>query len=130
MICLSSNYRHQCTDKSANPILATQASPGMGKSSLMDAICSLTEAQVRKLSPAAATDEFCANVATSIRIPVDYNDIQAPSEVDVKHPKTGLALRILHSFVIACSFRSDLRFATFDHILFDTDVVCFYILPT
>jgi hypothetical protein len=95
-------YQFQCTDKSANPILATQASPGMGKSSLMDAICSLTEAQVRELSPAAATDEFCAAVASSIRIPVDYNGIQAPLVViDVPYPETGLALRILHSCVIA-----------------------------
>ena len=98
--------RLQCTDKSANPILATQASPGMGKSSLMDAICSLTEAQVRALSPAAATDEFCAAVASSIRIPVDYHGVQAPHVlVDVPYPQTGLALRILHSCVIASAIR-------------------------
>jgi hypothetical protein len=94
--------RLQCADKYANPILATQASRGMGKSSLMDAIRSLTEAQVRALSPAAATAEFCAEVASSIRIPVDYNGIQEPSVViDVPYPVTGLALRILHSCVIA-----------------------------
>ena len=74
----------------------------MGKSSLMDAICSLTEAQVRALSPDAATDEFCAAVASSIRIPVDYNGIQVPSvKIDVSYPETGLALRILHACVIA-----------------------------
>jgi hypothetical protein len=94
--------RLQCADKSASPILATQASPGMGKSSLMDAICSLTEAQVRELSPAAATTEFCAEVASSIRIPVDYHGFQAPSVViDVPYPEIGIALRILHSCVIA-----------------------------
>ena len=74
----------------------------MGKSSLFDAICSLTEAQVRSLSPAAASPEFCKDVSSSLRLTVDYNGIQSPSEMDVKHPVTGLAIRILHSYVRAC----------------------------
>ena len=91
----------QSGDKASNPLLATQASPGMGKSSLFDAICSLTEAQVRLLSPSAATPAFCKAVASSLRLTIDYNGIQSPSEMDIKYPVTGLAIRILHSYVCA-----------------------------
>ena len=91
----------QSGEKEANPLLATQASPGMGKSSLIDAICSLTEAQVRELSPADSTPEFHKAMSSSLGLTIDYNGIQSPLEIDVKHPVTGLAIRILHSYVRA-----------------------------
>jgi hypothetical protein len=81
--------------------MVTHASPGMGKSSLFDAICLLSEAQVRSLSPAAATAEFCKATSSSLRITVDYKYTQPVSEIDIQDPTTGLATRILHSYVSA-----------------------------
>ena len=86
-------------DKRDNPILTTQASPGMGKSSFIDLLCSLTIDQVRALSPVGASDDFCHSVSDSQRVVVDYRGNQdVVPGLDVAHPETGLALRILHSY--------------------------------
>ena len=91
-------------DKRDNPYLATQASPGMGKSSFIDLLCSLTTDQVRELSPAAAvaSGQLCESFSESQRIVVDYNGNQGVIDIDLTHTQTGLALRILHSYVICC----------------------------
>ncbi len=88
----------QACDKQSNPILATQASPGMGKSSFIDAICSLDQSMIRKLAPVDATDAFCAAIASSVRIPLDYNGFQTINADDVDRPIEGIAHRIVHSY--------------------------------
>ena len=88
-------------DRSFLPILATQASPGMGKSSFIDLLGSLTVAQVQELSPALATKEFCRLIGQSQRVVVDYKFGQPVTDFDLKHPEAGLACRVLHSYVTA-----------------------------
>ena len=111
-------------DKRDNPILATQASPGMGKSSFIDLLCSLTIDQVRALSPVGASDDFCHSVSDSQRVVVDYNGNQSVVPgLDVAHPETGLALRILHSYgasagVLRPPRDFDFRFCNFHRCVF------------
>ena len=86
-------------DKSLNPILATQASPGMGKSSFIDVLCSLTLDDVRKLGPAGVSEDFCISISKSQRVVIDFNGVQNVKDFDLSHPVGGLALRVLHSYV-------------------------------
>ena len=89
----------QSADKDANPLVATIASPGMGKSTLIDAITSLTLEQIKELSPSDSTDEFHRAMSESARIPIDYNGYQPVSRLDLEHPEAAAGLRILHSYV-------------------------------
>jgi hypothetical protein len=99
-----------------NPLVATVASPGMGKSTYIDAVASLTELQVEKLLPPpeslydmdgrplstkqiAQLPSFLKALSSSIRVTVDYNGYQEVSDFDLAHPAAGLALRMLHSCV-------------------------------
>ena len=92
-----------------NPILATQGAPGMGKSTFLDALAFMGYDVVRRLSPPEATEEFCRAIESSIRVSIDYNGYQTPTDFDIKSPVAGLALRMLHSCVVAhlwCAFCS------------------------
>jgi ABC-type molybdate transport system ATPase subunit len=94
----------QSPDKEENWLTATQASPGMGKSSFIDCIATLTQKQMIELTSGLSIKEsdedllkFCQAMSTSIRVCVDYNGFQEVSDFDLKHPVAGLALRMLHS---------------------------------
>ena len=89
-----------CGDKASNPLIAMQATSGMGKSTLIDAIAALSFAQIAEMSPGAATPEFHRAVSESVRVTVDYHDYQPATDMDLEHPVAGLALRILHSCVL------------------------------
>ena len=105
--CIFVSFVHrfvlQDFDKTRNPILATQGAPGMGKSSFLDALAFLKYSVVRQLCPPDATEEFCRGVHGSVRVSVDYNGYQSPSKIDVDYPVFGLAIRILHSYVLCCA---------------------------
>ena len=45
----------------------------MGKSALIDLLSSLSLEQVRDLSPAGASDEFCHWVVDSVHVSIDFN---------------------------------------------------------
>ena len=106
----------------------------MGKSSFIDLLCSLTTDQVRELSPAAAvaSGKFCESFGESQRIVVDYNGNQSVIDLDLSHPETGLALRILHSYDICyielsnvpCDHDSLVEFLSTFSLLFLLQVLC------
>jgi hypothetical protein len=89
----------QSTDKADNPLIATQASPGMGKSALIDALNSLSLEQISHMSPSDSTAEFHRAMSCSIRVTIDYNGYQSIIDEDLTHPVATLGLRILHSYV-------------------------------
>ena len=89
----------QSTDTAVNPLLATLASSGMGKSTLIDAIAALSFAQIAEMSPATSTPEFHRAVSGSIRVTIDYQRFQPVTNLDLEHPVAMTGLRILHSYV-------------------------------
>jgi hypothetical protein len=89
----------QSSDKADNPFLATQASPGMGKSSFIDVITGLSRKQIVQHSPKAATPAFIDAMCGAIHLVVDFNGYQTLSDFDTEHPTAGLAIRLLHTYV-------------------------------
>ena len=77
----------------------------MGKSSFIDLLCSLTVAQVKKLSPPQATQDFCRLIGQSQRVVVDYKFVQPVTDFDLNRPVAGLACRVLHSYVTVRNVR-------------------------
>jgi hypothetical protein len=88
----------QDTDKAVNPFLATQASPGMGKSSFIDVMTGLSPVQIEEYSPKGATSAFFKAMCGAIHLVVDFNGYQTLNHFDAKHPIAGLAIRLLHTY--------------------------------
>jgi hypothetical protein len=88
----------QVSDKKQNPLIATQASPGMGNSTFIDVLAMLSFQQIKELSPAQSTDAFHRSVAESVCVTVDYNGYQGVFPFDQKNAVVGFSLRILHSY--------------------------------
>jgi hypothetical protein len=82
-----------------NPLISTQASPGMGQSTLIDALTSLSHEQIAQMSPTESTAEFHRAVSESIRVTIAYDDYQPVMDLDLKHPVAAAGFRILHSYV-------------------------------
>jgi hypothetical protein len=88
-------------DKQFNPLLATQASPGMGKSAVIDAISHMSFEQVREVAPPGAPDEFCHWFVNSVHVSIDFNGWQTPMEAELEQPdavERMMAVRVLHRF--------------------------------
>ncbi len=71
----------------------------MGKSTLIDALTSLSLAQIAQLSPATSTAEFHQAMSDSICVTIDYNGYQPVMDLDLVYPVAGAGFRILHSYV-------------------------------
>lgn len=82
-----------------NPLIAAKASHGMGQSTLIDALSSLSFEQIAQMSPTDSSAEFHRQVLHSIRVPIAYNAFQPVMDLDLKHPAAAAGLRILHSYV-------------------------------
>jgi hypothetical protein len=117
----------QSPDKIENPLLATQASPGMGKSTFIDALASLSFEQIVEMSPAASTADFHRAMSESIRVTIDYNGLQPVTDRDLEYPVAAAGLRILHSYVhfvvkflFGCHFHScsSLRTVCLESVMF------------
>jgi broad-specificity NMP kinase len=107
----------QTADKKSNPLYATQGSPGMGKSALIDLLSSLSWQQVRELSPAGASDEFCQWVVDSVHVSIDFNGFQTPSDHELGNVERIISVRLLHRY-------SESREFTFGFPQFIRFVIC------
>jgi hypothetical protein len=83
-----------------NPLYAMQASPGMGKSALIDQLSSLSFKQVRELSPTSASDEFCQWVVDSVHVSIDLKSFHTLDDSELVNDSRMIAVRLLHRYVI------------------------------
>ena len=76
----------------------------MGKSALIDLLSSLSFDQVRDLSPAGASDEFCHWVVDSVHVSIDFNGFQTPSDHELGDVERLIAVRMMHRYSESCEF--------------------------